>query len=93
MSHYRIKIEEKNNGEKWYIPQVGEERLKLGRFIHLYINWKNIIPNHLSFITASTRIYSYPAEQEALDVIEKYKQYLQDEKGKEVKSTTYKTID
>jgi hypothetical protein len=48
MSHYRIKIEEKNNGETWYIPQVGEDRLRLGRFIHLYIDWENIIPQHLT---------------------------------------------
>jgi len=93
MSQYRIKIEERYNGEKWHIPQVGEERLKLGRFIHLYIDWENITPQHLSFIRSKTMSYSYPTEQEALDVIEKYKQYLQDEKGKETKSTTYKTID
>jgi hypothetical protein len=37
--------------------------------------------------------YSYPTEQDALDIIEKYKQSLQDERGKQVKSTTYKMID
>ena len=90
---YRIKIEEKNNGEKRHIPQVGESRLKLGRFIHLYTDWENIIPNHQSFITAKSMSYSYPTEQDALDIIEQYKQSLQDERGKKVKSTTYKMID
>ena len=90
---YRIKIEEKNNGEKGYIPQVGEPRLKLGRFVHLYTDWENIIPQHNHFITTKSMSYSYPTEQEALDIVEQYKQYLQDGKGKEIKSTTYKMID
>lgn len=90
---YRIKIEEKNNGEKWHIPQVGEPRLKLGRFIHLYTDWENIILNYQSFMTAKSMFCSYPTEQEALDIIEQYKQSLQDERGKQVKSTTYKMID
>ena len=90
---YRIKIEEKNNGEKGYIPQVGEPRLKLGRFVHLYTDWENIIPKHDYFITEEYMSYSYPTEQEALDIIEQYKQYLPNKIGKEVKSTTYKMID
>jgi hypothetical protein len=90
---YRIKIEEKNNGEKGYIPQVGEPRLKLGRFVHLYTDWENIIPQHQSFDTSKFMSYSYPTEQEALDIIEQYKQYLPNKIGKEVKSTTYKMID
>lgn len=90
---YRIKIEEKNNGEKVYIPQVGEPRLKLGRFTHLYTDWENIIPQYNHFITTKTMSHSYPTEQEALDIIEQYKQYLSNKIGKEVKSTTYKMID
>lgn len=93
MSHYRIKIEERNNGEKWYTPQVGYEKLRLGRYDRLFISWENIIPQHQSFITSNSMSYSYPIEQEALDIVEIYKRYLQDEKGNKVKSTTYKIID
>ena len=93
MLRYRIQIEEKNNGEKWHIPQVGEPRLKIGRFTHLYTDWENIIPQHQSFITAKSMSYSYLKEQEALDIIEQYKQYLRDERGKETKSITFKPID
>ena len=93
MLRYRIQIEEKNNGKKWHIPQVGEPRLKLGRFTHLYTDWENIIPQHHHFITTKSMSYSYLTEQEALDIIEQYKQYLQDKRGEQIKSTTYKIIE
>lgn len=90
---YRIKIEEKNNGDKWYIPQVGTPRLKIGKFDFLSTEWKNLIEDTTSFWISSIAQTSYDTEQKALDIIEEYKQYLIDEKGKEVKSTTYKMID
>jgi hypothetical protein len=90
---YRIKIEEKNNGEKRYIPQVGKPLLKIGKFDFLSINWENIISQPPYFFTAKSITYSYPTEKEALGIIEEYKQYVQEEEGKEVNSTTYKTIE
>lgn len=94
---YRIKIEERNNGDKWYIPQVGTSKLKIGKFDILSREWKNIIedkPSYKpSFWISSLTEYAYNTEQQALDIIEGYKQYLIDEKSKEIKSTTYKTID
>ena len=94
---YRIKIEEKNNGDKWYIPQVGTPKLKIGKFDFLSKEWHNIIEDKPSlkpsFWVSSLAEYAYKTEQQALDVIEGYKQYLIDQKANKVKSTTYKMID
>ena len=49
---YRIKVEEKNNGEKLYIPQVGTPKLKiLSRTQHLWLEWDNLYPNLLPSYT------------------------------------------
>jgi hypothetical protein len=93
MSFYRIKIEEKNNGEKRYIPQVGTPKLKTGRTIWLYTNWENILTHHNRYIALNGMTESYNTEQEALNVIEGYKKSILEEEGKKVKSTTYKMID
>jgi hypothetical protein len=90
---YRIKIEESNNGEKWYIPQIAKPLLKIGKFNFLSMGWYNIIEDSTSFWVSSFAQTSHNTEQKALDVIEGYKQYLIDVEGKEVKSTTYKTIE
>jgi len=90
---YRIKIEEQNNGKKWYTPQVGTPKLKIGKFDFVSTEWSNIIEDTKSFWISSFAQISYYTEQKALDVIEEYKQYLIDEKGEEVKSTTYKTVE
>jgi len=86
MSQYRIEIEERKNGKKWYIPQVGEPYLKIGKFDFLSTKWKNIIEDSTSFWISSLAHVSYNTEQKAIDVIEKYKKYLIDIEGKEVKS-------
>jgi hypothetical protein len=93
MSFYRIKIEEKNNGEKRYIPQVGTPKLRTGRTIWLYTNWENILTHHNRYIALNSMTESYNTEQEALNVIEGFKKNILEEDGKKVKSTTYKTID
>lgn len=44
---YRIKVEEKNNGQKHYIPQVGEPKLTFClRSVYPRIDWKNLIPTY-----------------------------------------------
>jgi hypothetical protein len=41
---YRIKVEEKNNGQKSYIPQIGEHKLTFClRSVYPRIDWKNLI--------------------------------------------------
>ena len=90
---YRIKIEERRNGEKRYIPQVGTPKLRTGRVIWLYTNWENIITQHNRYILTNGMTESYNTEEEALNVIEGFKKSILEEEGYKVKSTTYKMID
>lgn len=90
---YRIKIEEQNNGKKWYIPQFGEKKLSIGKFCRLTTNWENILVDKLSRVqTSSSMTYSYSTEEEALESIEKHKEFILKEGGEKIKSITYKTI-
>ena len=42
---YRIKVEEKNNGEKQYIPQVATPKLTIcKRSVYPWLDWYNLIP-------------------------------------------------
>lgn len=42
---YRIKVEEKNNGEKRYIPQAATPRLTIcKRSVYPWLDWYNLIP-------------------------------------------------
>jgi hypothetical protein len=42
---YRIKVEEKNNGEKRYIPQVATPKLTIcKRSVYPWLDWYNLIP-------------------------------------------------
>ena len=101
---YRIKIEERNNGEKLYTPQVGTPRLRIGKFAprlrigkfdFLSVYWENIIRHHdwNYYYISKMMSESYDKEEDALLIVEKYKQYLRIEESREVKSTTYKMID
>jgi hypothetical protein len=90
---YRIKIEEHNNEEKRYIPQVGTTKLRTGRVVWLGTKWENIITQHNRYIVSNGMTESYNTEQEALNVIEGFKKNILEEDGKKVKSTTYKMID
>jgi hypothetical protein len=93
MSNYRIKIEEKNNGEKVYIPQT----CKLESFgvwtKRQQIVWYNIHRVGVSFGLSKTITVRYGNEEDVLKVIEEYKNKHQVEKDNEIKSTTYKMID
>ena len=89
---YRIKIEELNNGEKRYIPQVGKPLLKIGRFNYRVVWWNIFLhPHHYWSISQSVK-ESYYTEEDALTAIECYKEFIQTLKGEEVKRTTYKAI-
>lgn len=95
MSHYRIKIEEKNNGEKGYIPQVGK-LVKVGNWIKKReeLVWYSIIHAHgNTFGLFQTTTATYRTEESALKVIEDHKNKDVIEEDNKVKSTTYKMID
>ena len=93
MSHYRIKIEERNNGDKLYIPQVC--RLEItGRWVKRQkLVWYNILISGSSFSLSQTNAAKYGNEELALKMINDYKNKDIIEEGKKVKSTTYKMID
>jgi hypothetical protein len=94
MSHYRIKIEEKNNGEKGYIPQTCKLEVFGGWVKRQSIAWYNIIHDHgNTFGLSKTVTATYRTEESALKVIEDYKNKDVIEEGNKVKSTTYKMIE
>ena len=89
---FRIQIEEKRNGTKRYIPQVGTPRLRIGKFDFLSIEWENILKYDWGYMSTQVMYESYSKEQDALDVIEGYKKYTLEEEGKEIIKTTYKPV-
>jgi hypothetical protein len=94
MNHYRIKIEELNNGEKLYIPQVCKLEIKKKLFRQTQeIVWYNIHKVGVSFGMSKTITVRYGNEEDVLKVIEGHKNRHQVEKDNEVKSTTYKMVD
>ena len=94
MSYYRIKIQEKNNGEKGYIPQVGKLKIS-GLWIKKQeIVWYTIVHAHgNTFGLSETITVGYATEESALKVIEDYKNKDVIEEGNKVKLTTYKMIE
>jgi hypothetical protein len=96
MSYYRIKIEELNNGEKLYIPQVCKLQINRRLFGQTQtLVWYNIHydPNGTTFSLSKTISEKYQYEEDALKVIEEHKNRYQIEEDNKVKSTTYKMID
>ena len=94
MSYYRIKIEEKNNGEKTYTPQTCKLEI-FGLWVKKQkIVWYTIVHAHgVTFGLSETTTVGYATEESALKVIEDYKNKDVIEEANKVKSTTYKTID
>ena len=95
MSNYRIKIEEKNNGQKVYIPQVCKLEINKRLFGQTQeLVWYNIhYPYGTTFGLSKTIGEKYNNEEDALKVIEDYRNKYQIEEGDKIKSTTYKMID
>lgn len=89
---FRIQIEEKRNGEKRYIPQVGTPRLRIGKFDFLSVEWENVLRYDWGYMSTQVMYESHPTEQSALEVIEGYKKQLMEEEGKEIVKTTYKPV-
>ena len=95
MSYYRIKIEERNNGLKGYIPQVGKLEINKRMFRQTQkIVWYNIHRAYeTTFGLSKTIAVEFRNEEDALKVIEDFKNKDQVEIDNKVKSTTYKMID
>lgn len=80
---FRIKIDERYNGEKIYQPQVRK---------FLFFGWKNIITYGTNYFSSSVMSSTWLNEEAALKVIENYKNYLIEAELKEIKSTKYKLL-
>ena len=94
---YRIKVEEKNNGEKRYIPQVGEPKLSVGKYCHVWEEWLNIICDNYGLDgfgkPSKTMTYSYDSEEVAMNIIGRYKKYLSKIESNQVNKVSYINID
>ena len=52
---YRIKVEECNNGKKYYIPQIGEPKLTFcKRSVYPWMQWKGLIGKYSSIYSPET---------------------------------------
>jgi hypothetical protein len=96
VSYYRVKIEEKYNGENCYIPQVCKLEISRSWVQRQRLVWYNLINNHgdtyiLSLDDAQTPRHT--TEERAMKVIDDYKNYQNKVQGNQLKSVTYKNID
>jgi hypothetical protein len=84
---YRIKVEEKNNGEKQYIPQVGTPKLTIGkRSVYPWLDWKNLDKHPNSPFRYRN---GFTTEQEAEEVIESHKKQVERIELDKVKSVYF----
>lgn len=90
---YRIQVEELNNGERAYTPEVGYEQLIFwGLFRRT--EWYNICKDARGRFDISTSArYIYKTIEEAVDIITKYKEWKVIEISKEVKLSSHINID
>ena len=89
-NRYRIKVEERQNGEVSYIPQVGHPKLTTSVYTYLFTEWYNIldVKEH-----SKTEVVPHFLEVTAKQVIEDYKNNLLEEEGRGVKSVRYIDLD
>ena len=94
MSKYRIKIEERNNGEMYYIPQICELEVTRGWIQKQRLVWYNIINNHGDvYILSTTQEPKHITEERAMQVINDHRNYVNKEHGQQIKRIIYKTIE
>ena len=96
MAQYRIKIEERYNGEKLYIPQVLEMKIIRAFLQKQRLVWYNLINNHGDVYILSlddAQAAKHITEERAMTVINDYKNYQDKVQGNQLKSVTYKNID
>ncbi len=94
MSYYRIQINELQNGDKRYIPQVSKLVIKNRLFQQTQeIIWYNLLQDGGRFALSTTTTESFDKEEDALNIITNYRGIDSYEEGKKLKSTTYKMID
>ena len=71
---YRIKVEEKNNGEKQYIPQVATPKLTIcKRSVYPWLDWDNLYPELISKYTYDPDTQLPISKEEIIDSVERKK--------------------
>ncbi len=92
--NYRIKIEELNDGTKDYTPQVSKIGVRRGWILKPFLKWENIIKDSYLGVykTSGSMRCIYKTEEEAIEVIEGYKLYIDKRFAKGIKSITYKDV-
>ena len=96
MSYYRIKIEERYNGETSYIPQICKLEITRGWIQRKRLVWYSIINNHgdMYILTPDdVQAAKHITEERAMRVIDDHRNYHNKVQGNQVKSVTYKPID
>jgi hypothetical protein len=93
MTQYRIKINTLYNGNKEYVPQVSKITF-FGKWgPRAEILWSNICRDDSGgYFISETMSNMYSTEDAALKAIESYKQQLENDNSRKVKSTSYKEI-
>jgi hypothetical protein len=82
---YRIKIIEKNNGEKDYVSQVKTDKL--------FSKWENILyDKYYKKLdgTSTSMTYLYPDQSSAFDAIEAHKKKQEEKYNEKTKQITYR---
>jgi hypothetical protein len=93
MKRFRIQIIELNNGIKEYVPQVGFVGLSKRCMINIPItSWENINYVNGRFDISITMSSHFKTEDEALQVIQHYKQFVEGEFANKPKKVEFKEI-
>lgn len=90
---FRIKIITRNNGTQSFIPQVGFSKSIGFLKSKVVTKWENIIIVHSMYESSTTITASFPTEDQALKIIEGYKEMNSMKEGALIRTVTYKTID
>jgi hypothetical protein len=87
---YRIKVETTNGGDVRYTPQFGKPKLTIGkRSVYPWLDWYNIVEEYGILNLEKGRRILYKTEEEALGIIEWYKNVVRRKQTKEIKSVEY----
>ena len=91
---YRIKVETTNGGDVRHTPQFGKPKLTIGkRSVYPWLDWYNIVDEYGILNLEKGRRILYKTEEEALRIIEWYKNVVRRKEAKEIKSVEYIDID
>ena len=85
---YRIKIEEKYNGEKEYVPQVRVGGFFTGQWENLVVRWHG---KTISLLGKAME-EPYASFDEAQKIIDQHKKQIEEERLEKVKTIKYKNL-